>query len=72
MIYDRPMHQRAALSIVLACLASIPLARAADCKSTATGDLRIHQLTSKIFNNTRSIRVLLPPGYGTAENSSKR
>ena len=49
-----------------------PLARAADCKSTVSGDLRIHSLASKIFNNTRSIRVLLPPGYGAAENSSKR
>ena len=48
------------------------MARAADCKSTVSGDLRIHPLASKIFNNTRSIRVLLPPGYGAAENSSKR
>ncbi|MCO6512708.1 MAG: esterase family protein [Aridibacter famidurans] len=26
-------------------------------------DLRVHTLESKIFNNTRKIRVLLPPGY---------
>lgn len=26
-------------------------------------DLRIHSLESKIFNNTRKIRVLLPPGF---------
>ncbi|MGH8240303.1 MAG: alpha/beta hydrolase, partial [Steroidobacteraceae bacterium] len=61
------------LTIALACLVTAPLARAADdCKSTASGDLRIHPLASKIFNNTRSIRVLLPPGYGAVENSGKR
>ena len=30
------------------------------------------QLASKTFNNTRSIRVLLPPGYHNPENSKKR
>ena len=56
----------------MVCLAAASVARAADCKSTVNGDLRVHSVTSKIFNNTRSIRVLLPPGYGAAENSSKR
>lgn len=27
------------------------------------GDLRLHHLKSKVFGNTRVIRVLLPPGY---------
>jgi hypothetical protein len=53
------MHLRAVLRIAFACLAAVPIARAADCKSTVSGDLRIHSLTSKIFNNTRSIRVLV-------------
>ena len=66
------MLLRAALTIALACFTAVPAARAADCKSTVSGDLRIQPLTSKIFNNTRSIRVLLPPGYDAAENSSKR
>jgi predicted alpha/beta superfamily hydrolase len=66
------MHLRAVLTIAFACLAAVPVTRAADCKSTVSGDLRIQSLTSKIFNNTRSIRVLLPPGYGAAENSGKR
>lgn len=67
------MHLRAALTIACACLAlAASPAQAADCKSTVSGDLRIHQLASKIFNNTRSIRVLLPPGYDAAENRSKR
>jgi predicted alpha/beta superfamily hydrolase len=66
------MHPRAFLTIVLACFIAIPAVRAADCKSTLNGDLRIQSLTSKIFNNTRSLRVLLPPGYDAAENSKKR
>ena len=44
----------------------------ASCKSTASGDLRLHQLTSRIFGNTRTIRVLLPPGYDAPENASRR
>lgn len=40
--------------------------------STLTGDLRLHEITSKIFNNTRKIRVLLPPGYDDPENKARR
>jgi predicted alpha/beta superfamily hydrolase len=47
-------------------------AQATPCKSTASGDLHFHQLASKIFNNTRTIRVLLPAGYSRPENGSKR
>jgi hypothetical protein len=58
------MQTRAALILALVCLFAVGLSvQAADCKSTVNGDLRIHQLSSRIFNNTRSIRVLLPPGY---------
>jgi predicted alpha/beta superfamily hydrolase len=66
------MHLRAVLTTAFVCLTAIPAALAADCKSTVSGDLRIQPLTSKIFNNTRSIRVLLPPGYDAKESSSKR
>ncbi len=34
-------------------------------------DLRVHILESRIFNNTRKIRVLLPPGYGEPGNSRR-
>jgi enterochelin esterase-like enzyme len=34
-----------------------------DCLSTATGDLEIVPFQSKIFGNTRMLRVLLPPDY---------
>ena len=38
------------------------------CQSTVSGDLRLHPLDSRIFGNTRTIRVLLPPGYDAPEN----
>lgn len=66
------MHLRALFTIAVAFFAALPLARAVECKSTASGDLRTHPLASEIFNNTRSIRVLLPPGYDAAENRGKR
>ncbi|GAC1657540.1 MAG: alpha/beta hydrolase [Gemmatimonadaceae bacterium] len=40
------------------------------CRSTASGDIRLHALTSRIFGNTRSIRVLVPPGYDAPENAA--
>ena len=66
------MLSRVFITLVVACVATAACARAADCKSTVNGDLRIHPLTSKIFNNTRSIRVLLPPGYDADANRGKR
>jgi predicted alpha/beta superfamily hydrolase len=36
------------------------------------GDLRLHQLKSKVFGNTRVIRVLLPPGYNERANRKRR
>ncbi|MBZ5680928.1 MAG: hypothetical protein LAO24_12565 [Acidobacteriia bacterium] len=40
--------------------------------SSATGDLRLHEFASRIFHNTRFLRVWLPPGYDDAENSAQR
>ncbi len=37
----------------------------------ATGDLRLHQFRSRIFKNTRFLRVWLPPGYDDAENGER-
>lgn len=37
----------------------------------ATGDLRIHPFRSRIFHNTRYIRVWLPPGYDDPVNASR-
>lgn len=38
----------------------------------ATGDLRLHEFESRIFRNTRFLRVWLPPGYDEGENSGRR
>jgi enterochelin esterase-like enzyme len=37
----------------------------------ATGDLRLHEFRSRIFRNTRFVRVWLPPGYDDAENQGR-
>lgn len=42
------------------------------CKSTVSGDLRLHTLKSAIFGNERKIRVLLPAGYDDAANKDRR
>lgn len=39
---------------------------------SATGDLRIHEFRSRIFRNTRFLRVWLPPGYDDASNGERR
>jgi predicted alpha/beta superfamily hydrolase len=44
----------------------------AACTSTATGELRLHTLKSAIFGNQRTVRVLLPDGYGDAANRDRR
>jgi predicted alpha/beta superfamily hydrolase len=41
-------------------------------KCTATGDLEIVPFVSKIFNNSRQLRVLLPAGYRDRKNSGTR
>lgn len=43
----------------------------ASCQSTVTGTLEILPLTSKIFGNTRYIRVWLPPRYSDPKNASR-
>src|ERR1035438_10701812 len=42
------------------------------CESTVTGTLDIVKFDSKIFGNTRMLRVLLPPGYRLPMNSAHR
>jgi predicted alpha/beta superfamily hydrolase len=36
---------------------------------SATGDLRLHEFRSRIFRNTRFLRVWLPPGYEDGVNA---
>lgn len=42
------------------------------CKSTVSGNVHFHQLTSKVFGNERTIRVYLPPGYDEPANKERR
>jgi enterochelin esterase-like enzyme len=35
------------------------------------GELRLHELQSRIFRNSRMLRVWLPPGYGAPENQGR-
>jgi enterochelin esterase-like enzyme len=37
----------------------------------AVGDLRLHEFHSRVFHNTRFLRVWLPPGYDDVENSER-
>ncbi|HEY6769540.1 MAG TPA: alpha/beta hydrolase-fold protein [Candidatus Sulfotelmatobacter sp.] len=37
----------------------------------ATGDLRLHRFTSRIFHNSRFLRIWLPPGYDDCANASQ-
>jgi predicted alpha/beta superfamily hydrolase len=38
----------------------------------ATGDLRLHKFPSRIFRNTRFLRVWLPPGYDDTANQARQ
>ncbi len=62
----------AALLLPISSVAVGDSAPAAPCRSTVSGDLRLHELQSRIFGNTRTIRVLLPPGYDAVENGTRR
>ena len=39
---------------------------------SATGDLRLHEFHSRVFHNTRCLRVWLPPGYDEPQNEGRR
>src|SRR4051812_45926316 len=39
---------------------------------SATGDLRLHEFRSRIFHNSRFLRVWLPPGYDESQNGARR
>jgi len=39
---------------------------------SATGDLRLHEFRSRVFRNTRFLRVWLPPGYDDSANTGRR
>ncbi len=40
--------------------------------SPEMGELRFHTHTSRVFGNTRQLRVWLPPGYSASQNEGRR
>ena len=55
-------------------LATIAFAQEAPgkCQHTVTGDLHMATLVSKVFRNSRTLRIWLPPGYDEAKNSARQ
>lgn len=45
--------------------------RSASPNASVTGDLRLHEFRSRIFRNTRMLRVWLPPRYEAPENKAR-
>ena len=48
-----------------------PQRQEAKSSRTLPGELRLHELQSRIFRNTRMLRVWLPPGYSAPENQGR-
>jgi enterochelin esterase-like enzyme len=65
-----PVKLRVSLAIL--CLSAYALgAQPEDCITTKTGDVEILKFQSRVFENTRNLRILLPPGYRLAENTTR-
>ena len=65
-----------AFAVVLALLSAAELAIAQNvaaqpCKSTVVGTVEKFELSSKVFDHTRTVRVFLPPGYGDPVNRER-
>ena len=56
---------------LLAFLANTALAQRPHCRSTATGDLHVEHMASRIFSGDHVLRVWLPPGYSDPANSQR-
>jgi enterochelin esterase-like enzyme len=63
-----------ALGLVLSFTTSAVAQQAVNtpCKHSITGQLQVFRFDSKVFGNTRMLRVWLPPGYDDAANAAKR
>jgi predicted alpha/beta superfamily hydrolase len=60
-----PFCRTAALVVV--CLPFVASAQQVPCKATVVGRLDILPLRSRVFHNTRNLRVWLPPGFDPAK-----
>jgi len=59
-------------TLIVLAMPSCAYAQQVPCKSTVTGHLDIVPLTSAIYQNTRSLRIWLPPGYDDPANAQKK
>ncbi len=50
---------------------TLPPASGSEDSTDLAGELRLHELPSRIFRNTRKLRVWLPPGYSAPENRGR-
>jgi len=48
-----------------------PLTSGSEDSPDLAGELRLHELQSRIFRNTRKLRIWLPPGYSAPENQAR-
>jgi predicted alpha/beta superfamily hydrolase len=60
------------IALALAIAASPATAQVKPCISTVVGHLEIVPLVSRVFHNSRQLRVWLPPGYGDAANAERK
>jgi hypothetical protein len=63
---------RSAAALVAVCLPLVVSAQQVPCKPTVVGRLDIVPVTSRIFHNTRNLRVWLPPGYDPCLREKRR
>jgi predicted alpha/beta superfamily hydrolase len=64
-----PGHLSAFAALLFAAPVALPTAIV---RPQVTGDLRLHDFKSQVFENTRTLRVLVPDGYDAAENRTRR
>jgi predicted alpha/beta superfamily hydrolase len=60
------------LLLLLSSLLLAACAFASDPPHTVVGDVEVQPFTSTIFNNTRNLRILLPPGYHDMINRHRK
>ena len=61
------------LTAALAAVLSVaPPQPATDGPAPVAGDLRVHEFRSRVFGNTRNLRVLVPDGYDAAAQRERR
>lgn len=63
---------RCLAGLILALAVSGASAQAKPCVSTVVGHLEIVSLVSRVFHNSRQLRIWLPPGYDDVANAKRK